>query len=970
MNSLFDENLSSYRSDRVGLTSSRSWFAMSIRLNKLLSFISLALAFSLALSSGAFAASTQSATEVRVEAPKRGIPAELVDEGDYYLHPNGSKVKFYRKKDVYALTPRDSRKRSKVKDGMAQIKATFGDAVSQISNHRLGGMTIVRTNNAVRKDPNAPQRSNISIDGDALVAGNAGFAEAEPVLANARGNGDILVTNKLLIKLADSVDVEDSLERLTDRFGLAVMRKVNVSGQVYSVESRAKKNVSQRFSLVRRVANSPLVAWAQPQFSSRPYKTQTQFNPANDALFSQQWHLNNAGFRGSLCDADCDVAEAWGTPAIGPSGVGENAGDGMVIAIIDDGIQLNHPEFAGRYWRNPGEAGNPSDGIDNDLNGFIDDFQGWDFVDDSTTDLLDPSSGQACQEASDGDSSSDPTNRPGQDNIPDGNDFADCVFVEGDDVAQDDHGTAVAGLAAAGANGFGTIGTAFLAQILPIRLISDFDNGVDFCARAAEAMEYAGRYADVVSNSWGLDEGTCTLLEQAITDVIEGDVTSGGVNVSKRSGGSPVIFSSGNSAAGWVKVTAQVSAGEHAYEWRFLRGISDPTTRLDSVTNSAYVDDLIFPGQSVEGFEQGLPNEFTTECSASANNCINGCTNNEPVNFCPVWQVNTDPQFVRNGSQSIQIDFADTSPGSNFDINDFESDGSCAYSYLHSIQDGPAGNVSFFVWVDSDQQADSGQGDRFEFLVDGQERVSFGDFSNFIDNDVAYPANSVPGIIVVGASDSGNLTNLGSQSSGNLSQESRIFYSQFGPELDVLAPSSTQHLGITTTDRFGVTSPGFNLNEDLDGNGTNDPNYTNTFGGTSASAPIVAGVAAAIIADNTSFSALQVEARLKNTADEIGNLPYVAGRNNIHGHGRLNMHRAINNLANGPAVSCSADAFDYSPVPNFPGNDLVLAGFSPVTTDLFGFGSCPAEGPLVVSEGGDFCFPIVAQNSNVAVICL
>ena len=365
-----------------------------------------------------------------------------------------------------------------------------------------------------------------------------------------------------------------------------------------------------------------------------------------------------------------------------------------------------------------------------------------------------------------------------------------------------------------------------------------------------------------------------------------------------------------------------------------------------------------------------MPNEFTTECSASANNCINGCTNNEPVNFCPVWQVNTDPQFVRNGSQSIQIDFADTSPGSNFDINDFESDGSCAYSYLHSIQDGPAGNVSFYVWVDSDQKADSGQGDRFEFLVDGQERVSFGDFSNFIDNDVAYPANSVPGIIVVGASDSGNLTNLGSQSSGNSSQESRIFYSQFGPELDVLAPSSTQHLGITTTDRFGVNSPGFNLNEDLDGNGTNDPNYTNTFGGTSASAPIVAGVAAAIIANNMTFSALQVEDRLKNTADEIGGLPYVAERNDIHGFGRLNMRRALN-LGNGPTVSCNADAFDYSPVvPFFPGNDLVLAGFSPVVTDFFGFGSCPAEGPLVVSEGGDFCFPIVAQNDNVAVICL
>ena len=908
-------------------------------------------------------------SDIKVEMPKRGVPAELVDEGDYYLHPNGSKIKFYRKKDVYALMPRASNRRTRVSDRMSQIKATFGDRVTRVKSHRLGGMTVVRVNNAqgINSRSARNQQSPLLINGDTLVAGNANFDSAMPVLANARGNGDILITSRLLVKLADDADVETTLQRLNKRFGLSVIRKVNVSGEVYSLESGAKSQPSQRFSLVRRVANSPLVDWAQPQFSSRPYKT--QFNPANDELYSQQWHLNNAGFRGSLCDADCDVAEAWGTPAIGPSGVGENAGDGMVIAVIDDGVQLTHPEFAGRYWQNPGEAGNPSDGIDNDLNGYIDDFQGWDFVDDSTTGLLDATTGASCVDASDGDVVVD--NDPnidvpaGQDNVPDGNDFADCVFVEGDAVQQDDHGTAVAGLAAAGANTFGTIGTAFLAEILPIRLISDFDNGVDFCARAAEAMTYAGRYADVINNSWGLEEGSCPLLENVISEVIDGTLTD-----AHRPGlGSVVIFPSGNSASGWVKVTARVSAGEHAYEWRFLRGIASPSSRLPGVSNSAYIDDLILPGQSLEGFEQGLPSEFTTECSASANNCINGCMNNEPVNYCPVWQANIDLQFVRNGTQSVKIDFADENDPT-FNENDIESDGSCGYSYLHTIQDGPAGNVSFFVWVDSDQQADNGQGDRFEFLVDGQERVSFGDFSNFIDNEVAYPANSVAGIIVVGASDSGMLTNLGSQSNGDLSQETRMYYSQFGPELDVLAPSSTQHLGITTTDRFGINSPGFNLNEDLDGNGTNDPNYTDSFGGTSASAPIVAGVAAAIIADNTSFSALQVEQRLKNTADEIGNLPYVDGRNNIHGHGRLNMHRAIN-LGNGPAVSCSADAFDYSPVfPDFPGNDLVLAGFSPVTTDLFGFASCPAEGPLVVSEGGDFCFPIVAQNDNVAVICL
>ena len=53
----------------------------------------------------------QSPSEIRVETPKRGIPAELVDEGDYYLHPDGRKIKFLRKKDVYALKARKKKPR-------------------------------------------------------------------------------------------------------------------------------------------------------------------------------------------------------------------------------------------------------------------------------------------------------------------------------------------------------------------------------------------------------------------------------------------------------------------------------------------------------------------------------------------------------------------------------------------------------------------------------------------------------------------------------------------------------------------------------------------------------------------------------------------------------------------------------------------------------------------------------------------
>lgn len=49
----------------------------------------------------------------------------------------------------------------------------------------------------------------------------------------------------------------------------------------------------------------------------------------------------------------------------------------VIVAIIDTGIEINHPEFQNAMWTNSGET--PGDGIDNDGNGFIDDYYGWNF---------------------------------------------------------------------------------------------------------------------------------------------------------------------------------------------------------------------------------------------------------------------------------------------------------------------------------------------------------------------------------------------------------------------------------------------------------------------------------------------------------------------------------------------------------------------------------------------------------------
>ncbi|MCB1226319.1 MAG: S8 family serine peptidase, partial [Verrucomicrobiales bacterium] len=89
----------------------------------------------------------------------------------------------------------------------------------------------------------------------------------------------------------------------------------------------------------------------------------------NDARFSEQWGLHNTGQLGGAIDADVDAPEFWDIIGSTP---------GIVIAVLDSGLNFTHPDLQGVAWINPGEI--TGDGIDNDSSGKIDDINGWDFV--------------------------------------------------------------------------------------------------------------------------------------------------------------------------------------------------------------------------------------------------------------------------------------------------------------------------------------------------------------------------------------------------------------------------------------------------------------------------------------------------------------------------------------------------------------------------------------------------------------
>ncbi len=282
--------------------------------------------------------------------------------------------------------------------------ASFPEAGISVRRVAGGGGDLESTGGATRERDAArtalKQEENIRFAGRVLQDANSGEV--------------MLYTENFFVKFLDNTPEADCLA-LINKYQLKIKSKLAFATNAYFVEAVEGTGL-EVFNIAEKILEEKSVEYCHPELvQERRYKV----------VHPLQWHLVQTAINGKPINAHTNIEKAWAT----------TKGKGITIAVIDDGIDLDHPEFAGRI---------------------VHPF-------DATMNINDP--------------------RP--------------------KVADDNHGTACAGMACAAGLPNGASGTAPEATLMPIRLRS----GLGSMAEANAFVWAADHGADVVSCSWGPTDG-------------------------------------------------------------------------------------------------------------------------------------------------------------------------------------------------------------------------------------------------------------------------------------------------------------------------------------------------------------------------------------------------------------------------------------------------------------------------------
>ncbi len=261
--------------------------------------------------------------------------------------------------------------------------------------------------------------------------------------------------------------------------GISAIDEVSYKNQIQSIEKLFTGKKSHRNILLLQFEASTNTDELLAEYNALPEVAMAEIDHTgstagvegltpNDANYSKQWGMNNDGSFAnapSIAGADVEMQKAWEI---------EKGDPNIIVCILDSGVKLDHPEFAGRIWNNSNEI--PGNNIDDDDNGLIDDVKGWDFVNNDN----------------------DPT----------------------DDLG---HGTNVAGItAASGNNNIGYAGVDWNCKVMALKGIDENSSG--FYSWWISGIYYAvDNGAKVINMSLGGSSGS-TIMEEAINYAVDNGV--------------------------------------------------------------------------------------------------------------------------------------------------------------------------------------------------------------------------------------------------------------------------------------------------------------------------------------------------------------------------------------------------------------------------------------------------------------
>lgn len=240
---------------------------------------------------------------------------------------NGQTVNLVESPDLVAIRTKGKQKLENV--ALSPESRELVNETTEVASFPEAGVTVRRVQPEPVEESTSSRGAGLSRRDvtRAALKQEENIRFAGRVLEDAQSGEVTLYTENFFVKFKDNVPEADCLNTLA-QYHLAIKSTLAFAQNAYFVQAEEGTGL-EVFRIAETMLREPQVEYCHPELvQERRFKA---INPL-------QWHLARTTIGGQLIDAGINIEEAWR----------HTRGEGMTIAIIDDGIDTDHPEFAGR----------------------------------------------------------------------------------------------------------------------------------------------------------------------------------------------------------------------------------------------------------------------------------------------------------------------------------------------------------------------------------------------------------------------------------------------------------------------------------------------------------------------------------------------------------------------------------------------------------------------------------------------